>query len=197
MVAHIPRVNALAVSGTPARSDVSDLVGSLRFLRVPVLSSDAHFWHRLHSPGMRASFEAVFQTLAVRTTKKQVSGEFHLPSQTRMVMPIDLSEIELHYYNNTLDRSREQLGLPLDVREARPDGWILDAALFRSCLRNLRQVCTHIQVGALQQPGNRAGRLGQRLNLGRELMTMEEALKKMREDHMQAVILDTRNQVRR
>lgn len=194
MVSHIPRVHALAVSGTPARTDVSDLIGSLRFLRVPVVSHDARLWHRLQQPAMRDAFDGIFQTIAVRTTKKSVAGEFHLPSQSRMVVPIEMSEIELHYYNDTLDRQKEMLDLPIDPRDARPEGWTLDPILFRACLRNLRQICTHLQVGQMQQVGGRALNQ-QRLHLGKELMTMNEALQKMREDQTQEVLIESRHQV--
>lgn len=73
MVSLIPRKNSLAVSGTPAKSDVKDLMGSLRFLRVPLLPHNTQLWHRLQQPSMRPAFEGVFRTLAVRTTKKEVS----------------------------------------------------------------------------------------------------------------------------
>lgn len=111
-----------------------------------------------------------------------------------MVVPIELSEIELHYYNDTLDRQKDLLGLPIDPREPRDEGWTLDAATFRACLRNLRQICTHIQVGQMQQVGGRFPR-NQRLHLGRELMTMTEALQKMRDDQAQDVLVESRSQV--
>ena len=106
------------------------------------------------------------------------------------MVPIELSEIELHYYNETLERQRELLHLPDDGRP-RPRDWVLDHALFRSCLTALRQICTHIQVGQMQAPGHRA----ERLHLGRELMTMEEALDKMRNDHSNEFLLESRFQV--
>ncbi|KAL7424578.1 hypothetical protein Q5752_000262 [Cryptotrichosporon argae] len=132
MVSLIPRQCSLAVSGTPARSDIKDLMGSLRFLRVPELPTNSTLWHRLQQPAFRPAFENLFNRLAVRTTKAEVSGEFNLPNQ----------------------------------------------------------ICTHIQVGAFQ-----AGNLGrvERLHLGRELMTMEEALKKMTEEHASDVIVAERS----
>lgn len=192
MVSLIPRQNSLAVSGTPAKTDIKDLMGSLRFLRVPVLPHDSRFWHRLQQPSMRPAFDGVFQTIAVRTTKKEVSGEFDLPHQSRFVIPIELSEIEMHYYNDTLERQRLVLGLPADLNAPRPDDWYLDTALFRSCLQNLRQICTHIQVG--QMAGG--GRDRSRLRLGRELMTLSEALARISEDHEAERLLTSRAQVR-
>lgn len=191
MVSLVPRRHSLAVSGTPARTDIKDLMGSLRFLRVPTIPYDNRLWHRLQQAPMREAFEGLFQSIAVRTTKQEVANEFHLPTQTRMIVPIELSEIELHYYNDTLDRQRFLLGLPTDPSDPRPAGWILDRALFRTCLTDLRQICTHIQVGIMHAPG----RKDQRLQLGRELMTMDEALEKMRKDHAAEFLVASRIQV--
>jgi E3 ubiquitin-protein ligase SHPRH len=193
MVSHIPRVHALAMSGTPAKNDVSDLMGSLRFLRVPVLPQSTHLWHRLQQAPMQDAFEGIFSQIAVRTTKREVAGEFSLPSQTRLVVPIELSEIELHYYNDTLDRQRDLLHLPVEPGAERPADWRLDRPLFRACLKNLRQICTHIQVGQMQQQHIARG---PRLHLGRDLMTMAEALQKMRDDHAQELLIESRVQVR-
>jgi len=107
-------------------------------------------------------------------------------------VPIDLSEIELHYYNDTLDRQRDLLGLPADRHEPIPADWEYDRAVLRSCLLDLRQICTHIQVGQMQVGG---GRGEQRLHLGRQLMTMTEALDRMRNDHSQEFLSESRSQV--
>ncbi|WWC59243.1 uncharacterized protein I303_101793 [Kwoniella dejecticola CBS 10117] len=198
MVSLIPRRHSLAVSGTPARADIKDLMGSLKFLRVPVIPHDSRLWHRLQQPSMRAAFEGLFRSIAVRTTKREVSGEFNLPHQNRYVVPVELSEIELAYYNDTLDRSRDRLRLPADPREDRPEDWTLDRAAFIVCLRNLRQICTHIQVGQMGDnlPRGGAGGGERRLHLGRSLMTMPEALERMRNDHTQEFLNDTRKQMR-
>ncbi|WVR04446.1 hypothetical protein IAU60_001449 [Kwoniella sp. DSM 27419] len=196
MVSLVPRQNSLAVSGTPARADIRDLMGSVKFLRVPVLPYDSKLWHRMQQSGMREAFTGLFQALGVRTTKKLVSGEFNLPHQTRYVVPIDLSEIELHYYNDTLERFRGRLRLPDNPRAPRPDDWVLDRALFVLALRNLRQICTHIQVGQMQQHGAAAVRGEQRLNLGRALMSMTEALEKMRDEHSAEFLIESRIQMR-
>ena len=191
MVALIPRRNSLAVSGTPAKTDIKDLMGSLKFLRVPLVPYNNYIWHRLQQPSMRLAFEGFFREITVRTTKKEIAHEFTLPQQTRMVAPIELSEIELHYYNDTLERQRERLRLP-QPGEERDEDWTFDPVLFRSCFMNLRQICTHLQVGALMGPG----RTDQRLHLGKTLMTMTEALDKMRNDHTQAFLLEHRAQQR-
>lgn len=183
MVSLIPRKLSLAMSGTPARSDIKDLMGSLRFLRVPI--GDRTMWHRLMQPANVAAFHGLFQSISVRTTKVEVAGEFNLPQQKRFVIPIQLSDIEMHYYLDTLERQRERL-------RTQQSGFT--PQLFRVSLRHLRQICTHIQVGALQRGGGLGNVLdrGGRMHLGSRLMTMEEALKKMNADHEAEVVAETR-----
>lgn len=180
MVSLIPRNLSLAMSGTPAKSDIHDLMGSLRFLRLPV--SDRTLWHRLVQDANRPALHGLIKSIAVRTLKAQVADEFHIPPQTRFVIPVQLSDIELHYYEDTLARQRELLST--------------NSVTFRLSLRHLRQICTHIQVGALQRGAmGGAGGAG-RLHLGNELMTMEEALAKMSADHKAETVTLTRNQMR-
>lgn len=84
MVSLIPRSASFAVSGTPARAQVADLVhvlkcalpfsylivGSLayldRFLRVESVISTPRLWARLLSPRYSEQFKQLFQTYAVR-----------------------------------------------------------------------------------------------------------------------------------
>jgi E3 ubiquitin-protein ligase SHPRH len=182
MVSLIPRKLSLAMSGTPARSDIKDLMGSLRFLRVPI--GDNTMWHRLMQPANASAFHGLFKAISVRTTKAEVAGEFNLPLQKRFVIPIQLSDIEMHYYLDTLERQRDRL---------RNQQGGFTPHLFSLALRHLRQICTHIQVGALQRGGlgNVLDR-GGRMHLGSRLMTMEEALKKMNDDHQAEVVTETR-----
>jgi len=195
MVSLIPRKHSLAVSGTPAKTDIKDLMGSLRFLRVPILPFDNRLWHRLQQSPMRPAFDGLFQTIAVRTTKKEVAGEFEIPRQSRLIVPIELSEIEMHYYNDTLERQRTSLGLPADPAAPRPDGWYLDKGLFRATLQSLRQICTHIQVGQMAVgPVNRV-RGGGRLVLGNALLGLADVLKKMKEDNIAEMSIASRAQV--
>lgn len=185
MVSKIPRQCSLAMSGTPARSSIADLQGSLKFLHVPVASSVV--WSRITQPSNRAAFEGLFKAISVRTTKAEVVGEFNLPNQTRYVIPIELSDIEMHYYLDVLERQRDRLGLA-DGRQRDQE---LDFSAYRAALRHLRQICTHIQVGGFAQ-NQRANQRADRIQLGRQLMTMDEALKKMRDDLEDSFIQQTR-----
>lgn len=191
MVSLIPRRNSLAVSGTPARTDIKDLMGVLRFLRVPTLPYEPKLWHRLQQPSFRSAFEGLFRAISVRTTKRQVEDEFNIPRQSRYVVPIELSQIEQLYYLETLGRQRAI------INSSGGGSGGLDRALLRRCLLELRQICTHLQVGMMQAgagPGAPRER-GQRMHLGRELLTMKEALEKMKNDHISEFLTESRMQV--
>ena len=109
------------------------------------------------------------------------------------MIQIELSPVELHYYNDTLDRLREALHIPLDG-SARSSDWILDGRLLRAGLLHLRQICTHVQVGQLQT-ATATGAKVDRLRLGNQLMTMSEALERIKTDHTQEFVLESRAQV--
>lgn len=61
-------------------------MGSLKFLRVPVLPNDPKLWHRLQQAPMRPAFESLFQELAVRTTKKEVSKSPALLCSSKLIV---------------------------------------------------------------------------------------------------------------
>lgn len=190
MVSLIPRKNSLAVSGTPAKADIKDLMGVLRFLRVPILPFEPKLWHRLRQPSFRPAFEGLFRAISVRTTKRQVQDELVIPRQSRYVIPIELSQIEQHYYLDTLSRQRMTIG--------NQGGGGLDRAVLRRCLLDLRQICTHIQVGMMQGgaalAAARDGRT-QRMHLRGELLTMKEALEEMKTAHISDFLTESRMQV--
>lgn len=66
MVSLIPRLSSWAVSGTPARAQVSDLIRVLRFLRVNDLVEPARMWNRLLKHGFKVLFVSLFQKYSVR-----------------------------------------------------------------------------------------------------------------------------------
>ncbi|KAG8965698.1 hypothetical protein FRC00_003173 [Tulasnella sp. 408] len=153
MVSLIPRRASWAVSGTPAKAHVQDLVAPLRFMRIHPLLVDApqaasnRLWNRLLKPAFWSSFRGIFDRYAVRTPKREAEG-LDIPKQTRFVVPISLGMIERHFYDQTLETALLELGL--DARGvARYDDWELNGALLRSAIRRLRMACIHPQVGAL------------------------------------------------
>ncbi|KAG6844323.1 hypothetical protein H0H87_007807 [Tephrocybe sp. NHM501043] len=84
MVSLIPRLSSFAVSGTPARQQVSDLLHVLKFLRVDDVIGTSRQWSRLNSTGFGAAyFAALFQEYGIRTLKANVKDELTIPEQTR------------------------------------------------------------------------------------------------------------------
>ncbi len=83
----IPRVSSFAVSGTPARSQVADLIHVLKcvhifllfesiilstecvtsFLRIDSVVNSPRVWTRLLKPGYAREFVSLFQKYAIRS----------------------------------------------------------------------------------------------------------------------------------
>lgn len=66
MVSLIPRLSSFAVSGTPARAQVSDLISTLKFLHVSDLVSPSRMWDRLLKHRFKNLFTSLFQKYSVR-----------------------------------------------------------------------------------------------------------------------------------
>jgi E3 ubiquitin-protein ligase SHPRH len=84
MVSLIPRISSFAVSGTPARAHVSDLIHLLkqaafplrymaifltslpRFLRVDNIIGSTRLWNRLQKPGFAPYFARFFEHFGIR-----------------------------------------------------------------------------------------------------------------------------------
>lgn len=187
MVSRVPRVNSFAVSGTPARSTVADLLHVLMFLRVPSHVTDRRTWKRLLSPAFNEEFIGLFDThLAVRTTKAQVKDEFQLPTQTRYIVPIEFGKVERTIYDDVLETALAQLHV--DARGvAAFSGWQMDLSALRNWLHKLRQACTHPQVGG-------AGKI-EKIIGQRGIKSMEEVLETMVENTEDQLVIDRRRKI--
>ncbi|KZT68625.1 hypothetical protein DAEQUDRAFT_671213 [Daedalea quercina L-15889] len=187
MVSLIPRLSSFAVSGTPARAQVSDLVHVLRFLRIRAVTENSRIWSRLLKAPYVSDFVSLFSKYSIRTVKSAVKHELTIPKQTRYLVPIDLGRVERHVYDQTLDRALLELGLDIRGVAVRAD-WEVDTASLRSWLRRLRGICTHPQVGQLLNPGNKLHKPG-------VLKSMEEVLESMREQNWRNFMEDRRNKI--
>ncbi|KAG9032861.1 hypothetical protein FRB95_000945 [Tulasnella sp. JGI-2019a] len=186
MVSMIPRRSSFAVSGTPAKAHVQDLVGPLRFLRVqPKLLARDRTWQRFLKPGFYSAFVQLFQRYAIRTQKAHAQG-LDIPKQTRYLVPISLGMIEQHFYDQLLEDSLRQLGV--DSRGiAQYEDWYPDAGVLRAAIKKLRMACIHPQVGALggQNGGPRA--------LGGAVRPLEDVLNTMAEQNWQLWMTERRS----
>ncbi|OSD03772.1 hypothetical protein PYCCODRAFT_1365388 [Trametes coccinea BRFM310] len=189
MVSLIPRLSSFAVSGTPARSQVADLIHVLRFLRVKPVTEGPRTWNRLLLPGYVREFAELFRRYAVRTMKETVKDELTIPPQTRYLVPIELGPVERHVYDQTLDAALLDLGL--DARGvAATENWEVDVGKLRHWLRTLRGFCTHPQVGQLAIHGG-----VDKLDKPGVLKSMAEVLESMREQNWRNYMEDRKNKV--
>ncbi|KAG6884047.1 hypothetical protein C0993_001835, partial [Termitomyces sp. T159_Od127] len=188
MVSLIPRLSSFAVSGTPARQQVADLMHVLKFLRVDNVIGPARLWHRLTSAGFGAAyFAALFQEYGIRTLKTDVKEELTIPQQTRYLVSIHLGPVEKHVYDHALEGALLELGL--DARGvARAEGWEVDSTILRSAIRRLRGICTHPQVGQLQRPGDKVLKPGAVKTINDVLQNMRDTNWRTMMDHRKAKV---------
>ncbi|KAI9839654.1 MAG: hypothetical protein M1819_002280 [Sarea resinae] len=168
----IPRCNAWAVSGTPVRKDVKDLLGLLIFLRYEPFCYSSSLWNRLvggklsngrlssrHRPGytwpklpmtdFMNSFKAIFGQISLRHSKEYVREELRLPRQNRIVITVPFTQIEEQHYTQLYHNMCEDVGLD---RQGGPlnDSWDPESsatvAKMRRWLVSLRQTCLHAGV---------------------------------------------------
>lgn len=188
MVSLIPRLSSFAVSGTPARAQVADLMHVLKFLRIDNVIGSSKLWNRMITSGFGAAhFAQLFQSYAIRTLKINVQEELTIPQQTRYLVSVPLGRVEKHVYDQTLETALQELGL--DARGvAASEGWEVDGVLLRSSLRRLRGICTHPQVGQLQKPGDKILKTG-------GVKTMDDVLQSMKDMNWRTMMDDFKAKV--
>ncbi|KAJ7224511.1 SNF2 family N-terminal domain-containing protein [Mycena pura] len=189
MVSMIPRLASFAVSGTPARTQVSDLSHVLKFLRVDHIVGSPRHWTRLITPGYSGHFSAFFQSLAIRTTKASVKAELTIPQQTRFLVGVEMGAVERHVYDQNFETVLLELGLDARGVDVRGMNLEPDAAKLRTMIRRLRAICTHPQIGQL---GPRHFKQD-----GGALKTVEQVLQSMRYDNWGLVLDDCKTKAGR
>lgn len=116
--------------------------------------------------------------------KSTVQAELTIPRQTRYLLPIELGRIERHVsvsssmlaaaltrlqvYDHNFEQALLELGL--DARGvAVSENWEVDTTVLRSWLRKLRGICTHPQVGQLQNQADKLHKPGVLKSIGEVL----------------------------
>ncbi|KAA8575231.1 hypothetical protein EYC84_004421 [Monilinia fructicola] len=139
----IPRINAWAITGTPVRKNINDLLGLLIFLRYEPFVS---VWQSLVSSN-RAYFHNVFDSISLRHSKRNVRGEINLPQQRRFVITMPFDPIEEQHYQELFGQMCAESGLDT---EGAPviDGWDPSdyAEVMRRWLVRLRQVTLYPEL---------------------------------------------------
>lgn len=149
VAALLPRENAWAVSGTPLRKNVQDLLGLLVFLKYRPFCDSPQIWTRLVD-SFRDHFKELFGRIALRHTKDRVRQELKLPAQRRVVLTVPFTAIEEQNYRTLFTEMADDCGCS---SEGSPLHGLWDPELpelqekMRAWLVRLRQTCLHPQVG--------------------------------------------------
>ncbi|SMR55318.1 unnamed protein product [Zymoseptoria tritici ST99CH_1A5] len=147
----LPRIHSWAVTGTPLRKDIQDLLGLLIFLRYKPFDdvSSGRLWgHLVRSH--RHLFRKLFGAIALRHTKAQIRDELHLPAQKRVVVTVPFSVVEQQNYTTLFNEMCEEVGVNEDGTPAVEFWNPSEPAVIekmRTYLSRLRQTCLHPQVG--------------------------------------------------
>lgn len=144
----IPRQIAWAVTGTPIRKDISDLLGLLLFLDYKPFCERISIWNRL-CQAFQPVLERIVNTIAIRHSKDHVRGELDLQPQKRVVITIPFTAIEEQHYGQLYEQMCEECGLdtsgaPLNNAWDPDNPFTIDK--MRSWLTRLRQTCLHPEV---------------------------------------------------
>ncbi|THC95931.1 hypothetical protein EYZ11_004573 [Aspergillus tanneri] len=139
----IPRRNAWAVTGTPLRKDIKDLLGLLLFLHYEPFSG--FVWNRLCS-SFRPVLARIVNAISLRHSKDRIRNELHLPPQKRVVITIPFTAVEEQRYGQLFEKMCEDCGLDLSGAPLNDD-WNPESLAviekMRSWLVRLRQTCLH------------------------------------------------------
>ncbi|KAF7856914.1 hypothetical protein EAF04_009675 [Stromatinia cepivora] len=139
----IPRINAWAITGTPVRKNIKDLLGLLIFLRYePIVS----LWPSFVTS--KQNFHKLFGSISLRHSKKSVRQELNLPKQHRFVITMPFNAIEEVYYQDLFSQMCAESVLST---EGKPIvyGWDPKdyAEVMRRWLVRLRRATLHTEVG--------------------------------------------------
>lgn len=129
----IPRWYSWAVTGTPLKSDYNDLFGLYSFLELDnSVSNTARNFQKFTSDFQHKGLFFYFtKTTMRRNMKSLLTGQIHIPRQSRHVVHVPFSTIEQHYYEDLWRDCRTKLRLewmdsinwklPVDASEAVQD----------------------------------------------------------------------------
>ncbi|PGG99302.1 hypothetical protein AJ79_08569 [Helicocarpus griseus UAMH5409] len=149
----IPRQNAWAVTGTPLRKDMTDLLGLFLFLHYYPLCYSLDTWIRLYS-NHKPLFKEIIGRLVLRHNKDTIRSELHLPPQKRVVITIPFTAVEEQHYDQLFEQMCDDCGLDTSGGPLTED-WDPNSRYtietMRQWLTRLRQTCLHPEIGG----GNR------------------------------------------
>ncbi|KAL4940811.1 hypothetical protein BDV06DRAFT_213196 [Aspergillus oleicola] len=133
----IPRHMAWAVTGTPLKKDITDLLGLLLFLQYEPFCGP--IWRNC-----KPFLPEIINKLTLRHSKDLIRKELHLPPQKRVVITVPFTAIEEQSYRQLFDEMCNDCGLDTfgnpRVQDWDPnDPFVIEK--MRSWLVRLRQSC--------------------------------------------------------
>ncbi|PWY76366.1 hypothetical protein BO94DRAFT_588688 [Aspergillus sclerotioniger CBS 115572] len=139
----IPRQMAWAVTGTPLRKDIADLLGLFLFLHYEPYCG--FIWNRL-CLSFRPILAGIVHGIALRHSKDHVRGELRLPPQKRVIITVPFTAVEEQHYGQLYEQMCEDCdldlsGAPLSDEWNPNDPSVIEK--MRSWLVRLRQSCLH------------------------------------------------------
>ncbi|KAL4812232.1 SNF2 family N-terminal domain-containing protein [Aspergillus spinulosporus] len=140
----IPRHIAWAVTGTPLRKDVTDLLGLLLFLRYEPFCGP--IWKRLCDSTFKPVLARIVNTVTLRHSKNLIRKELHLPPQKRVVITVPFTAVEEQSYRQLYEEMCEDCGLDSSGSPRNNDWNPNDPSVIdrmRSWLVRLRQSCLY------------------------------------------------------
>ncbi|KAL4900599.1 hypothetical protein BDW74DRAFT_161767 [Aspergillus multicolor] len=140
----IPRQIAWAVTGTPLRKDITDLLGLLLFLQYEPFCGP--LWRRLCEATFKPVLARIVNTITLRHSKDLIRNELHLPPQKRVVITVPFTAVEEQSYRQLYEEMCDDCGLdisgsPRNVDWNPNDAFVIDK--MRSWLVRLRQSCLY------------------------------------------------------
>ncbi|KKZ64835.1 hypothetical protein EMCG_09283 [[Emmonsia] crescens] len=145
----IPRHNAWAVTGTPLRKDMNDLLGLLSFLHFHPLCDWVDAWVRLYETH-KPLFREIIGRIVLRHNKEMIRDELHLPPQKRIVITIPFTAVEEQHYDQLFEQMCDECGVDASGAPRALD-WDPSSKYtietMRHWLTRLRQACLHPEIG--------------------------------------------------
>ncbi|KAL2808673.1 SNF2 family N-terminal domain-containing protein [Aspergillus granulosus] len=139
----IPRQMAWAVTGTPLRKDITDLLGLLLFLQYEPFCG--FIWKTLCAE-FKPILSRIVKKLTLRHSKDLIRKELHLPPQKRIVITVPFTAVEEQHYRQLYEEMCDECGLdtsgsPRGNDWDPNDPWVIEK--MRSWLVRLRQSCLY------------------------------------------------------
>ncbi|KAL3470661.1 SNF2 family N-terminal domain-containing protein [Aspergillus californicus] len=138
----IPRQMAWAVTGTPLRKDITDLLGLLLFLRYEPFCGS--MWKRLCAE-FKPILSRIVNSLTLRHSKDIIRKELRLPPQKRVIITIPFTPVEEQNYRQLFEQMCNECGVDSSGSLHDEVNWNLDEPWaierMRSWLVRLRQTC--------------------------------------------------------